>query len=245
MSDLFSIVSIGLLAGQQRLDAISQNAASASVPGYKRQLDPARSFANNLAAPGATASNPAASSPALSSRQRIDLRAGPITPTGRRLDVAIESSDLFFAVTDGSQTWLTRSGAFHVDAKGLMVGERGLPVQGTAGEIRLDNADVEIRPDGQIVRDGVTVAALQLFSPVDRDGLASAGGALLNAGAGILPAEAGSVRLRGSALEGSNAGSGTEMIDLLALSRQFESLIRVTQGYDELLGRTIQKLGEV
>ena len=43
----------------------------------------------------------------------------------------------------------------------------------------------------------------------------------------------------------SNAGASTEMVDLLTLTRQFESLVRVTQGYDELLGRAIQKLGEV
>lgn len=243
MSDLYTIASIGLLDGQQRLDAIAHNAASASVPGFKRQVAAQRSFAGDLAR-GET--GPAApSAPSTPAASRVDLRAGPMAATGRALDVAIESSDLFFALSDGSQTWLSRAGAFHVDANGLLVGERGLRVQGTAGDIRLDNADVEIRADGQIVRDGVTVAALQLFSPAERATLAPAGGALLSTDAGLLPAEAGSVRLRGGALEGSNAGSGTEMVDLLALSRQFESLIRVTQGYDELLGRTIQKLGEV
>lgn len=245
MSDLYTIVSIGLLDGQQRLDTISHNAASASVPGYKRQVAPARSFAKDLAEPSVTSTNGAASASASSVSHRVDLRAGPIAPTGRPLDVAIESSDLFFALSDGAQTWLSRAGAFRIDANGLLVGERGLRVQGTTGDIRLESADVEIRPDGQIMRDGVTVAALQLFSPADRDGVAHAGGALLSVNSGVLPAEAGSVRLRAAALEGSNAGSGTEMVDLLALSRQFESLIRVTQGYDELLGRTIQKLGDV
>lgn len=240
MSDLYTIASIGLLDGQQRLDAIAHNAASASVPGFKRQVAAQRSFASDLARGDAGAAAPSTAAPA-----RVDLRAGPMAVTGRALDVAIESSDLFFALSDGSQTWLSRAGAFHVDADGLLVGERGLRVQGTAGDIRLDNADVEIHADGQIVRDGVTVAALQLFSPAERTTLAPAGGALLATPAGVLPAEAGAVRLRSGALEGSNAGSGTEMVDLLALSRQFESLIRVTQGYDELLGRTIQKLGEV
>lgn len=238
MSDLYTIASIGLLDGQQRLDAIAHNAASASVPGFKRQVAAQRSFASDLARGEAGSAAP-------STPSRVDLRAGPMMVTGRALDAAIESSDQFFALSDGSQTWLSRAGAFHVDANGLLVGERGLRVQGTAGDIRLDNADVEIRADGQIVRDGVTVAALQLFSPAERATLAPAGGALLSTSAGLVPAAAGSVRLRSGVLEGSNAGSGTEMVDLLTLSRQFESLIRVTQGYDELLGRTIQKLGEV
>jgi flagellar basal body rod protein FlgG len=238
MSDLYTIAAIGLQDGQHRLEAISHNAASASVPGFKRRVAAQRSFASDLAR-----GEPATSASA--APIRVDLRAGPIAPTGRALDVAIESSDLFFALSDGTQTWLSRAGAFHIDANGLLVGERGLRVQGTGGDIRLDSANVDIRPDGQIMRDGVAVAALQLFAPAERAKLAPAGGALLTAAEGALPAETGSVRLRSGALEGSNAGSGTEMVDLLALSRQFESLIRVTQGYDELLGRTIQKLGEV
>jgi flagellar basal body rod protein FlgG len=34
------------------------------------------------------------------------------------------------------------------------------------------------------------------------------------------------------------------MLDLMTLSRQFESLSRVLQNYDEALGRVIEKLGE-
>lgn len=238
MSDLYTIASIGLLDGQQRLDAISRNAASASVPGFKRQVASQRSFTSALTRNESAVPAPAAPS-------RVDLRAGAIVQTGRALDVAIETSDLFFALSDGAQTWLSRAGAFHIDATGLLVGERGLRVQGTGGDIRLDNADVEIRSNGQIMRNGVAVAALQLFAPIEPTRLAPDGGALLMAAEGMLPAEFGSVRLRSGALESSNAGSGTEMVDLLALSRQFESLIRVTQGYDELLGRTIQKLGEI
>ncbi len=256
MSDLYTIAAVGLLNGQQRLETISQNAASASVPGFKRQVAPAPSrtssttssptpsFAAQLSASDArqTSHRDEAASRAT---PRVDLRAGPMSVTGRALDVSIDSSDLFFALSDGTSTWLSRAGAFRIDADGLLVGERGLRVQGTGGDIRPGSAEVEIRPDGQILRDGVAVAALQLFAPVERAGLAPAGGALLTASAGVLPAESGQVRLRAGTLENSNASASTEMVDLLTLTRQFESLVRVTQGYDELLGRTIQKLGDV
>ena len=49
MSDIYSIASVGLLDGQKRLETISQNAANASVPGFKRQVAAARSFAVDLA----------------------------------------------------------------------------------------------------------------------------------------------------------------------------------------------------
>jgi flagellar basal body rod protein FlgG len=240
MKDVYSIASIGLVDGQKRLETISQNAASASLPGFKRQVTATRSFAADLAMPEL-----AASAPEAAPKPRVDMRPGQRMATGRSLDVAIDSEDLFFAVTDGVQTWLTRAGAFRIDADGLLVGERGLRVQGVNGDIRLQGEDVQIKPDGQIVRGEEVVGALQLFKPNDRASLAPAGGTLLTASAGVQPAAVGTVRVSANALEGSNAGAATEMVDLLTLTRQFESLIRVTQGYDELLGRTIQKLGEV
>jgi flagellar basal body rod protein FlgG len=245
MSDIYSIASAGLLDGQKRLETISQNAANASVTGFRRQVAAARSFPSNLvqtAAPGQGIDSKETGS---ALRLRVDLRPGTLVATGRALDVAIEGDDLFFALTDGVQTWLTRAGAFRLSPDGMLVGERGLRVQGVGGDIKLDNADVDIRPDGQIVRDGVAVAALQLFKPNDRATLEHAGGALIRAAQGVLPAEPGAGRVRASTLETSNAGASTEMVDLLALTRQFESLVRVLQGYDELLGRAIQRLGEV
>lgn len=245
MSDIYSIASVGLLDGQKRLETISQNAANASVPGFKRQVAAARSFAVDLAQAAAAGHGADAKTAATAPRLRVDLRPGTLVATGRPLDVAIEGEDLFFALTDGVKTWLTRAGAFRLNPEGVLVDERGLRVQGVGGDIKLDNAGVEIRPDGQIVRDGVAVAALQLFRPNDRAALEPAGGALMAAAQGAQPAEFGTGRVRASTLESSNAGASTEMVDLLALSRQFESLVRVTQGYDELLGRAIQKLGEV
>lgn len=245
MSDVYSITAVGMLDGQQRLETISQNAASASVPGFKRRVASTRSFAADLQPAPATSQAILASRSVDVPGPRVDLRPGQFKATGRVLDVAIETEDLFFALTDGVQTWLTRAGGFSLDADGVLVGERGLRVQGPAGDIRLTSAGVEVRSDGQIVHDGVAVAALQLFKPNEPAGLTAAGGTLLSASDGVQAAPSASVRLRSGGLESSNAGAATEMVDLLTLTRQFESLVRVTQGYDELLGRTIQKLGEI
>ena len=89
------------------------------------------------------------------------------------------------------------------------------------------------------------VATLQLFRPNDRGGLQAASGSLLSAPTGIQPAEAGVGRVRSGVLEASNTDSAREMLGVVEISRQFESLSRVVQGYDELLGRVIEKLGEV
>ena len=160
--------------------------------------------------------------------------------------MAIEGDGLFFALTDGTRTWLTRAGALRLDAAGLLVGEGGLRVVGRDGDVRLEDEDVEVLRDGQVMRKGVAVAALQLFRPADPAELRSAGGTLLEVGPSApLPAEPGAGRLRSGALEASNADPARDLVELVALSRQFEALARIAQGYDELLGRAIRQLGEV
>jgi len=239
MSDVFQIASIGLFEARQRLEAISTNAASATLPGYRRQVVTGRVFDAALAEPDkSTETTPPAQHP-------LDLRAGAMMATGRALDVAIDGDDLFFALTDGSRTWLTRAGAFHLNEDGVLVGERGLRVVGTQDDVRLPSGEVSVQADGRITHDGVIVAALQLFRPNDRASLSADQGALLIAPDGVRPAEAGTARVRGGALEASNTDASREMLSLVALSRQFEGLTQVLQGYDAALGRTIQKLGEI
>jgi flagellar basal body rod protein FlgG len=173
------------------------------------------------------------------------LQPGALMTTGRPLDLAIDADDLFFALTDGTQTWLTRSGSFRLNADSVLVGERGLRVVGTDGDVRLPSSDVTVDADGRIAQQGMTVATLQLFRPNDRTSLAAAPGSLLTASAGVQPAEAGASRVRSGTLEGSNTDAASEMVGLMTLARQFESLVRVVQGYDGVLSRAIEKLAEV
>jgi flagellar basal-body rod protein FlgF len=239
MSDIFQIANIGLIDTRQRLDAISMNAASASVTGYRRHVVAGRGFSAALA-------TNAVSDPAPPLSQQVDLQRGSLQATGRPLDLAIETDDAFFALTDGNQTWLTRAGDFRLNDDGVLVGERGLRVVGTQGDLRLPGSgDLQIAADGSITHDGLTVGALQLFKPVDRNSLQAAAGALLLAPSGTEPLAANAVRIRSGTLEASNTDAGREMLGLMGLSRQFESLSRVIQSYDDVLGRTIQKLGEV
>jgi flagellar basal-body rod protein FlgF len=251
MTDIFQIASVGMQDASQRMEAISQNAASASLPGYRRHVVAGRPFTAELAVsvaagPGGSASGAATAlqggDPLI---QQVDVRPGSLQLTGRPLDVALQTDDLFFELTDGEQTWLTRAGAFRVNQDGVLVGEQGLRVVGTEGDVRIPPGDVTVEADGRITQQGVAVATLQLFRPADRTSLVPVQGSLLTTSSDIEPAEAGVGRVRGSALEAANTDAATEMIDLMSTARQFESLTRVAQGYDTVLGRAIEKLAEV
>lgn len=242
MSDIFQLANIGLIDTRQRLDAISMNAASASLTGYRRHVVAGRSFAASLA----TADTTVQAGVPLAATQQVDLQRGALQSTGRPLDVAIETDGAFFALTDGTQTWLTRAGNFRVNGAGVLTGEQGLSVVGAQGDIRLSSGGApQIGADGRITQDGLVVGAVQLFKPLEPGGLQAAAGSLLLAPAGTEPVAADETRVRSGALEASNTDAGREMLGLMTLSRQFESLSRVLQSYDDVLGRTIQKLGEV
>jgi flagellar basal-body rod protein FlgF len=253
MSDIYQIASIGLLDARQRLEAISLNAASSSLHGYRRHVVTGSAFTATLAATGATlltddVANTAAAQLAGAASMpvhRVDLQRGALVSTDRALDLAIEADDLFFALTDGRQTWLTRAGNFRIDEHGVLIGESGLRVVGTQGEVRLPGSDVAVASDGKIMHDGLTVGAVQLFRAIEPAALQASRGSLLLAPDGMQPAEPGEVRIRSGALEAANTDASREMLGLIAVSRQFEGITRIVQGYDELLGRTIQKLGEV
>jgi flagellar basal body rod protein FlgG len=233
MTDLFQIAGIGMADGRQRLEAIGQNAASTALPGYRRHVVAGSPFASMIGASDAPSTPPAL---------HVDLQRGAMQSTGRPLDVAIDADDAYFALTDGERTWLTRSGAFALDADGNLVGEGGLRVVGSQGDIHLADTDVQVGADGRITRQGETVGTLALLRATDPRTLEAAQGTLLAAPGGTEPAE--SARVHGGMLEASNTDATREMVDVVSLSRQFEALSRVVQGYDELLGRTIDKLSE-
>lgn len=242
MSDIFQLANIGLIDTRQRLEAVSMNAASASLTGYRRHVITGRTFDAALAANEA-ASNTDASRQGV---QQVDLQRGALQATGRPLDLAIETDGAFFALTDGTQTWLTRAGNFRLNEEGVLVGEGGLHVVGAQGDVRLPGSgELQIGADGRITQQGMVVGVLQLFKPLDRVALQAAAGSLLLSPSGTEPVAADAIRIRSGTLEASNTDATREMLSLMTLSRQFESLSRVLQSYDDLLGRTIQKLGEV
>jgi flagellar basal-body rod protein FlgF len=241
MSDIFQIASIGMFDSSRRLEAISHNAANAASPGYRSQVVSGSSFDALLAA-GDLAGVSTLTPDTTGLQTGVNLQRGALSVTGRSLDVAIDADNAYFAVTDGAQTWLTRAGAFRIGQDGALLGAGGLHVVGTGGDIRLPSSDVTVEADGRITFQGTAVAALQLFRPSDGSSLIAAQGSLLTAPAGVQPAEG--ARVRGGTLEGSNTDSAHEMINLMTVARQFEALSHLTQGYDEVLGRTIERLGE-
>ena len=88
---------------------------------------------------------------ALETTPGYDAAPGPVTATGRNLDVAMKGNAwLAVQALDGTEAY-TRGGALDVDADGTLVTRSGLPVLGDGGPITVPaNREVSIARDGTV-----------------------------------------------------------------------------------------------
>ncbi|HSV34276.1 MAG TPA: flagellar hook-basal body protein [Ramlibacter sp.] len=251
MDEILAVALQSMQGDMARVEQIGMNLANALTPGYKRgialQAPLGASFASHLAGASAAAGAPATGGMAPLMSFPSDSRAGTLKHTGQSLDLALAGQGYFEIATDNGPAY-TRQGNFRVDAAGRLVTAQGHPVMGHAGEIVLATPNPVVHPSGAIVGPGATedaplaqlkIVEFEAGAPAQRagDGLVSA-----NSGVSVLPAA--QVQLRQGYLENANVVSTQEMTHLIQAMRHFEAMQKMTQGYDDMLGTAIRKLGE-
>jgi flagellar basal-body rod protein FlgG len=183
----------------------------------------------------------------------VDPRPGTLRTTGQGLDLAILGDGWFEVATDGGPAY-TRKGNFRLDAGGRLVTQEGLPVMGTGGEILLPRGAAVIDAAGRVfdgqaalgsgVREGAPVGQIKVVQFERASAMQPLGNGLYAPAGEALPVREGAVQLQQGALENANVSQLQEMVRLMETVRHFESLQRVTVGYDEMLTTSIRKLGE-
>lgn len=179
-----------------------------------------------------------------------DFRYGGIVTTGRDLDTAI-NGDGFFAVltADGSEAY-TRAGDLHVDASGFLVNGSGYQMMGNGGPIALPpfekieiggDGTLSIRPAGASAEALVVIDRLKLVNP-DVNQLTKNAQGLFTQGETLAPADA-SVRLVAGAVESSNVNAVEALVQMVNLSRQFETQIKMMRSADDNAEHAQQLLG--
>jgi flagellar basal-body rod protein FlgF len=169
---------------------------------------------------------------ALESTPGYDASAGPVTGTGRNLDVAMRGN-AWLAVQglDGTEAY-TRSGSLDVSAEGTLVTRSGLTVLGDGGPIQVPpNSEVNIGSDGTVSAKSATgrstaVGKLKLVTP--EAPLIRGTDGLFRGADGDLSADA-NARVQDGALEGSNVSPVETMVAMIAAARQFEAQMRMLQ----------------
>lgn len=219
-----------------RLSTISQNLANATTVGYKREIAHSAAFERAL--------NQAAGfdvTMASAHAATVDHRAGTLRLTGNALDLALEGDGLFEIETEHGAAY-TRRGDFAIDAGGRLVTQAGHAVQGTGGALQLSSASPRIDREGRIFEADKLVGQLKVVQFANPGELVRVSGGAFRAEQA--PVAATGARLRQGHLEASNVNTASEMVKLIETMRHFEATQKVVQGVDEMMERSLRKLGE-
>ena len=223
MDRLIYLSMSGAKATMQRQDTLANNIANVSTPGFRAELQAFRA----VPVQGSGASTRVY---VLETTTGHDDSAGPITATGRNLDVAVQGKGwLTVQALDGTEAH-TRGGSLELASDGTLTTRSGLPVMGDGGPLQAPpNSAVSIGADGSVSAKGVdgkstTIGKLKLVTP--EQPLARGDDGLFRSLGGELPADA-TARVQDGALEGSNVGAVESMVAMISAARQFEAQMKL------------------
>lgn len=214
----------------QQQSIAANNLAQANTPGFKADTVAFRVVPVAGAAPGTRAY-------AVATTPGADMRPGPVEPTGRELDVALDGDAMLAVQTrDGLEAY-TRGGRFAISADGNLQTHGGLTVLGDGGPIVVpDGARLTIAKDGTVSAvvesqgsaDVQVLGRLKLVTPGEAGVVKGVDGLFRARDGGPLDADD-AARLTSGALEGSNVNTVAAMVDMIGFARQFDMQMKLLQ----------------
>lgn len=228
-----------------RIEGTGLNLTNLTTAGYKRSVAVTRSFSDYLGI-GAFAGARRLPVPIMlpSVGHVPDLKNGGMMFTGNALDLAV-SGDGYFEVSTPNGPAYTRKGNFRVDARGRLVTEQGYPLMSQGGELVVTTPKPAVDQAGWVSEAGRQVGQIKMVQFSGAQGMVRLDSGLYGQGSALpVPPDGGS-GVRQGYLENSNVDSAAEMVSLIESMRHFEAAQKILQGYDDTLGRAIQKLGEL
>ena len=248
----------GLRNEQNRMDILTNNLANASTVGFKMEGSTSQPFREVLAVKIKDSSVGLGTvQPIGHSRLGVkigenytDYTQGSFRITDNTYDLALAGSGFFALEYTDSQgetsTKYTRAGNFTLTQEGYLVNNDGMYVLDTQNRrIQLDTLkDAAIDSTGSIIQDGRQVARIQVTDFEDYDYLEKFGDTFFQPVEGATPME-GSAEVKSGVLEMSNMSVISEMVNMIAVTRAYESNQKIMQTYDESLGIAVSQLGKV
>jgi len=228
-------------------DVISQNLASSSIPGFKKnELSIAAVRAGLMPTEGLGASGAPKYFTLPQSSVETNFSPGEIRFTGSKNDVAIEGTGFFgVSLPDGSTAY-TRDGEFHINAQSQLITKQGYAVLGESGPIQLDpnnSAPFSISTTGEVSQGAELKGKLRVSDFEKPELLTQISGGYFLPGDPTAIGQPSSATLRQGYLEASNTSVVGEMANLMTAMRTFEANQRIIQMQDERMAKTIGELG--
>lgn len=248
----------GLKNEQNRMDILTNNLANVSTVGFKKEGSTSQSFDSVLA------NKLKDSSEGLGAARRIgvnnpgvkigenytDYSQGSFRITDNTFDLAL-SGDGFFTIEFTNKageisTKYTRAGNFTLTQDGYLVTKDGDYVLGTGNQkIKLDpKANTSIDYLGRIAQEGVVVAQIQVTDFEDYNYLKHYGETYFEPVEGA-KIQASNAQVQSGCLEMANVQTVSEMVNLISITRAYETNQKIIQTYDSTLEVAVNQLGQL
>lgn len=238
---------LGMTTSMTRLDVITNNLANVNTNAYRRDHVVSHAFTEQflyrMNDPEFLMINPAIIgrvSPGVFVDEIFTVwNQGPLQQTGGPLDLAIMGEGFFVVLVDGEERF-TRDGSFTL-AHGMLMTMCGARVQGSVGDIVLPNGEISIEDNGRIFVDGVLVDTLRLTGFTNLYSLRKIENNMFRTTEeSVAAAFTGTIRQ--GFLEGSNVNIVNEMVEMINLSRAYDTNARMITMQDQTLQQAVNDI---
>ena len=238
---------IGMHNSMQRMDVITNNLANVNTTAYRRDHVVSHAFTEQflyrLHDPDFRILNPiiiGRVSPGLFVDEIFtDWSQGSLQQTHGPLDLALMGEGFFVVLVDGEELF-TRDGAFTL-AHGVLMTSCGSRVQGLGGDINLPNGEISISEEGRIFVNGEYIDTLRLTTFTDLHTLRKLENNFFRTTADSV--EAPFIGTVGQGfLEGSNSNIVNEMVQMITLTRAYDTNARMVSMQDQTLQQAVNEI---
>ena len=265
----------GMINEQHRMDVLTNNLANANTNGYKKEGATSQSFSDQLAlkikdytdAPFTARGLGIINTGVKIGEGYVDWSEGPMKETGHKFDMAIGGYG-FFGIEytnkavnierdNPNQTNImyTRDGNFTLTEEGTLVTQDGdFVLSQDGGHIELDpSLPVEVSMTGDIIQDGEVVATVGVFDfekttypdgRISYDNLEHYGENMYIPVDGTNAIE-GTGSVYSGFLEQSNVSVVDEMVNMIAVQRNYDTNQRMITTIDDTLDIAANQLGRL
>jgi len=221
-SGLYSAYS-GLRANADMLEVLANNLANLNTTGFKGDETFFRLYNRAVQESDMPPLDQAINDSTVVQGTVINFQGGPMTATGRDLDVALEGAGFFVVETQAGLRY-TRNGHFQVNSQGRLVTSEGFSVMGKSGAVTLPPGRVSVAQNGTIEVNGTMVDTLKIVDIADKTQLQKTGSAMFQPAAGAVEQDVLETQVRQGSLEQSNINPVQQMMLMINMMRQFEGL---------------------
>ncbi len=250
----------GMRNEQRRMDVVTNNMANADTTGFKKIDVTAQSFDRQLAVKINDATEGLDVIRGIGGmtlgvkigETYFDMTQGNFRQTGSQYNFALTDRGFFtISTTDKGGTEhirYTRDGDFTITREGFLVTKDGDFVLGDGGNrIQIPGANtarINVNELGEIYVGDNYISTLQVVDFDNYDALSSYGENMYEpvAGANIIDSQA---TVTQGYIEMSNVNMVTEMVDMIAITRAYETNQKMIQTVDQTLQKVVNDIGRV